>query len=259
MKDLNTNLLRHHQRDELTADIAHYDEILPHAKPEDKPILIKHREQTKRQLAAASPEPLTGAEKDKLNLLEKRLRDKITNNMPTEEVMRKNPAGALDWHQRWEKSNKSLIRMWKNCRIQLNPDSSDRDLANIERYRPSGQTDRMRTDAQIPGLMSYGNVDESQWPFDAPKNTALEQVKRHYDEQAAENDVNAAIDKMDAEEKEPVVEAGYGPSGKLSLEEWTALDERLRKGREVLAQKRAENKQLNESLAAVPVSTLETD
>lgn len=261
MRDLNQNLLRHNQREEIKADINSYDQMLVHAKPEDKGILLTRKKRAEHQLSSQSPEPLTGAEKDKLNVLEKKLRARITTNMPTEEVMRKNPAGAVDWHQRWEKANKHLVRMWKNAKIQLNPDSSDRDLANIERFRPSGQTDRMRTDAQIPGLMSYGNVAEEDWNqiFDAPKNTALEQAKKAYTENTAEEDVNAALDAMDAEAEVVEVEKGYGPSGKLTLEEYTALDTRLRAGREALAKKREAAKQLNDTLDSVPVSPLNAD
>ena len=133
MKDLKTNLLRHHQRQELQTEIDGFNQAMPHAKGEDIGILQRRKKQTEKQLWSQSPEPLTGAEKDKLKALERRLRDRITENMPTEEVMRKNPVGAVDWHTRWSKATKPLVRMWKNARIQLNPDSEDRDLANIER------------------------------------------------------------------------------------------------------------------------------
>ena len=255
MKDLNVNLLRHHQREEMKDDIQNYDTMIPHAKPEERGMLMQRRDKAKRSLDTQSPEPLTGAEKDKLYKLEKRLKDKILNNMPTDEVMRKNPAGAVDWHQRWEKANKKLVRIWKNVRIQLNPDSQDRDLANIDRYRPSGQTDRMRTDAQIPGLISYGNVDEEQWPFEQPTNTALAQAQKHYDETTAEEDVNRALADMEAQDhKDPVaISHGFGPSGKLSLEEFTALEARLKKAREVLAKKREDARNVDAVLESVPV------
>jgi hypothetical protein len=255
MKDLNQNLLRHHQREELKTDIERMDNMLPHAKGDDRGSILRRRENTKKMLADQSPEPLTGAEKDKLHKLEQKLREKITHNMPSEEVMRKNPVGAVDWHQRWEKANKHAVKLWKNVRIQLNPDNSDRDLANIDRYRPSGQTDRMRTDAQIPGLMSYGDIDEADWPFDAPKNTALEQVKRRYDENLAENDVNAALEELDKADIRPTQEepTGFGPSGKLSAEQYAALEDRLKKGREALAKKRADQKQLEAEFDALPV------
>jgi hypothetical protein len=248
MKDLNTTLLRFHQREQLQAEIDQADKMIPHAKPEEKGGILASRDRTKRQLDAQSPDTLTGKEKDTLHALEKKLRTRITTNMPPEEVMRKNPAGAVDWHMKWEKANKKLIRMWKNVRIQLNPENSDRDLANIERYRPSGQMDRMRSDAQIPGVMSYHDIPDEQWPFEAPQNTAVEQAKRVYNEEQAESEVNSAIDALDAEEqREPDIEAE-----RCSPEQKAQLLTRLAKGREVLRQKREAAKQLDESLDAVP-------
>ena len=256
MKDLNQNLLRYNQREELKAEIASYDAQLPHAKGDDAALIRNRRIRTQKQLETQSPEPLTGKEKDKLALLEKKLREKITHNMPTEEVMRKNPAGAVDWHQRWEKANKKLVRMWKSCRIQLNPDSSDKDLANIDRYRPSGQTDRMRTDAQIPGLMSYGNIPEELWPFPEPQNTALAQVQRHYDENVAENDVDTAIGTMEKLETESDSKAGYGPSGTLTLEEYTVLQGRLQAARDAKAKKAAEARQVDDAMGVEVVENV---
>jgi hypothetical protein len=103
--------------------------------------------------------------------------------------------------------------------------------------------------------MSYGDIDEADWPFDAPKNTALEQTKRVYSEELAENDVNAALEELDKAEIRPTQEepAGFGPSGKLSAEQYAALEDRLRKGREALAKKRAEQKQLETEFNALPV------
>jgi hypothetical protein len=133
MQDLKKNLLRYHQREQLQGEIKQAEDMLTQAKPEDRGTIHANITRTRRQLDSQSPTPLTPKEKDTLSNLEKKLRSRITTNMPTEEVMRKNPAGAVDWHQKWEKINKPLIRMWKNAMIQLNPDSSDRDLSNIER------------------------------------------------------------------------------------------------------------------------------
>lgn len=255
MKDLKTNLLRHHQRQELQTEIDGFNQAMPHAKGEDIGILQRRKKQTEKQLWSQSPEPLTGAEKDKLKALERRLRDRITENMPTEEVMRKNPVGAVDWHTRWSKATKPLVRMWKNARIQLNPDSEDRDLANIERYRPSGQMDRMRSDAQIPGMMTYGTIDDEQWPFPKPENTALDQAKRVYEESEAESDVNKALDVFDTEEvsqEDPAGEGtGYGPKGKLTLEQYTEVTERLAQARAVRKKKIEDERQLDEQMAKV--------
>jgi hypothetical protein len=171
--------------------------------------------------------------------------------MPTAEVMRKNNAGAVDWHTKWEKHNKSLVRMWKNIRIQLNPDNSDRDLTNLERYRPAGQMDRMRSDAQIPGVISFGSVPDENWPFDAPQNTALAQAQKNFDAQQAETEVNAALDSFD--ERDVAQEVEEGEKVPLTPEHHAELVQRLSKAREVLKQKRESERQLDETMKAAPV------
>lgn len=257
MKDLKINLLRHHQREQLKNEISHAESMLKQAKPADRGNIVNNIRRTTKQLNDQSPEPLTGKEKDKLSDLEKKLRARITTNMPTDEVMRKNPAGAVDWHTKWEKANKSLIRMWRNIKIQLHPESQDRDLVNLERYRPSGQTDRLRTDAQIAGHMSYGNVPDENWPFEAPQNTAAAQVQRRYDEEQAESTVNQALETLDEStifKEEEAEEVTDGRKKPLSPEQEAILLQRLANARAAKAKKAAEEKQLSETLDAVPVS-----
>lgn len=256
MKDLNVNLLRYQQREELLNDVKSGEEMLSSAKPEEKGVIHSNINKTKRRLHEQSPEPLTGKEKDTLHTLEKKLIKRITTNMPTEEVMRKNPAGATDWHSKWERANKKLIRMWKNVKIQLNPDNSDKDLCNVERYRPSGQTDRMRTDAQIPGLMAFTNVPEENWPFDSPQNTALEQAKRRtITEEEAEGAVNAALEAFDGSEiDDKDEEVTDGRKKEVSPEQHAVLVKRLADAREAKRKKAEEERLLNETLEAVPVA-----
>lgn len=248
MKDLNTNLLRYDQRQQLQSEVDNADNMLKHAKADEVGQVMASKARIMKQLESLSPEPLTAKEKDTLGNLEKKLRARITENMPTQEVMRKNPAGAVDWHMRWEKHNKKAIRIWKNIRVQLNPDNSDRDLANIERYRPSGAVDRLRGDAQIPGVISYHNISDEQWPFAPPQNTAAEQAKRVYTEEQAEKEVNSALEELDQAEIVEVEEKVE----KVSPEQRAELLNRLTKAREALAKKRAEERQVQETLEAVP-------
>ncbi len=254
MKDLNKPLLRFHQREQLNNDISQAETMLAHAKPDDRATIKANIDRSKRQLHEQSPEPLTGKEKDTLNTLEKKLLTRIRTNMPTDEVMRKNPAGAVDWHQKWERANKKLIRMWKNVKVQLNPDSADRDLSNIERFRPVGQMDRLRSDAQIPGVISYSNVREEDWPFEAPQNTALAQAQRRYEAEQAESEVNTAINQLDADEaKEKTQEANEEADGRkkeTSPEQHAILVARLATARAALKKKREEEQQVDEALSA---------
>lgn len=241
MKDLNSNLLRYNQRELLKRDMESYDVSLTEAKGKDKALLLHRKAKAQRMLDTQSPEKLSVKEQDKLNVLEKKLRSRITENMPTEEVMRKNPPGAIDWNTRWLAANKKAINIWKNVRLQLNPESEDRDLANIERYRPSGQMDHIRTDAQIQGHMAFAGLTDEEWPFEPPQNTALAQAQRVYDSEQAEKDVEAELERSAKDDSE-ARGAGYGPSGNLTLVEYEELKARLAKGREALAAKRAAEK-----------------
>lgn len=250
MKDLNLNLLRYAQREQIKREIEQASDSLGKATTEDAAAIRGTRQKLQRQLDAGSPESLTGKEKDTLAALEKKLLKRITTNMPTEESMRKNPVGAVDHATKWEKANKKLIRMWKNIRIQLNPDNSDRDLANIDRYRPSGQTDRMRTDAQIPGLMTFGNVDQDDWDniFPTPQNTALEQAKRRANAEDVSQYVEHAIDECDEKELD---NAAAEAKGQMTPEQHAILVHRLQGAREAKKKKREEQNQLDEALETV--------
>jgi hypothetical protein len=141
--------------------------------------------------------------------------------MPTHEEMRKNPAGMVGKHMRWEKTHKKAILEWKNAQQMLEPDSNDPDLSNFERLRPSGEMDRFRGDAQINGLMSFGNIPQEFWDmvFKNKPNSALEQVKKVEAEQVIQTEEK--IDKR----KQPRTE-----------EQKRALVERLASARAAKAQ-----------------------
>ena len=182
MKPLDRVLLRHDQVSELTEEKERIDKTLADpflrhklSKPGEA---IKRRDNLQKMLTDQAPEPLTVSEKNMLVVKERELREKWSEGMPTGEVMRKNPPGAVDHHRKWEKANKVLIKQWKNIRRQLEPDNDDKDIANIESYRPEGASDRMRTDAQISGHMSYGRIPQENWDkiFPDKPNSALNQV-----------------------------------------------------------------------------------
>lgn len=70
---------------------------------------------------------------------------KILEGMPSKEEMRKSPPGAIDKHMKWERANKKRIEEWKNLRLRLTAGSGDREVANLERYRPTRSTLNMDT------------------------------------------------------------------------------------------------------------------
>ena len=168
MKDVNLTLLRHDQISELKEEKADYEHILGdpflRRKVKNAGAMMNRMRQIDHQLSTYSAEPLSRKEQDEVASRIRQLEEEIKEGMPTEEEMRKNAVGTLGKHQRWERpSNKRKILQWKNLKRQLEPDNTDPDLANVEQLRSAGQMDRLRTDAQIPGVMSYGAVPQENW------------------------------------------------------------------------------------------------
>ena len=182
-----TQILRYHQREELQQEITDIDSALNPANQfklrsgSDVAEASSRMRRLKKQLEKFSPPEVDGSVKDKLHKRSQELEEQIIVGMPTAEEMRKNPAGMVGRHMRWEKANKQKILEWKNLQQMLEPDSNDHDLSNFERLRPSGEMDRFRGDAQINGLMSYGNIPQEFWDrvFKGQgPNSALAQVKK---------------------------------------------------------------------------------
>ena len=237
MKALTDNLLRPPQYEELKKEKEEIDYKLngPWKHLIQKPgRLMQRKKEVDKQLAQSMPEPITNpVEKDHLAKVERDLREKITTGMLSQEEMRKNPAGAVDRHRRWERANKADILTWKNVRLQLHADTSDpstwdRDTANLEQFRPEGARERVRLDAQIPGKMAFAGVPQEKWDTafqgKGPANTALQQAKR-----------------MQTETKKREKRV-------LTDEERATLRERLAKARAI----RAQNKQAKDAAAEKP-------
>lgn len=152
---------------------------------EGRAALGKRKRQIEKDLQAGSPPELTGAAKDALAQREAQLEADIRVGMLTTEEMRRNPATAVDRHRKWDRANKDKILEWKNIRRALNPDSDEKDLANIERLRPTmlpmgmNATSTFMADAQIPGKFAMTPTAKQNWPLGEPKvNTPLKQAAK---------------------------------------------------------------------------------
>lgn len=188
-----TPLLRYHQREDLKHEIDGINDSLnPHNKSsylrydsQDAGDAVGRARRLQKQLDTYSPQETDGATRDKLAKRAAVLEEQISVGMPTAEEMRKNPAGMVGRHMRWEKANKKKILEWKNIQIALDPTSNDPDLANFERLRPSGELDRFRSNAQISGHMTYGNIPQTNWdrvfPI-APESPLVQAKKREASE-----------------------------------------------------------------------------
>ena len=113
------------------------------------------------------------------------LEAKIREGMPTHEDMRRNPAGAVDQHRRWERLNKANILERRNALIALNPGDDSKDLTNIDMIRPHSAaltqtgTSTFMADAQIPGIFAMTPLAKENWPLGDPKiDTPLKQAMR---------------------------------------------------------------------------------
>lgn len=164
------SLLRPAQMVEHEHEIKVAKDQLQDPRTQDKGAARKRVHDLTRQYEAQAPRPVDGETKDAMHKEATQLLGEIQQAMLTQEEMRKNPPGAVDRYRRGEGSRavKQKILKWKKLQLMLNADQShpsswDRDAANIERFRPSGATDRFRADAQITGKMSYGNVPDENW------------------------------------------------------------------------------------------------
>jgi len=188
LNDPGANLLRPAQMVEHYNDLKVAQNDLENPKVQDKGAVRQRVNNLKRQYESQAPRPVTdGAVKDALAKEANTLLAKILPGMLSQEEMRKNPAGSVDKHLRWERENKARIVRWKKIQCVLNADGSDphtwdRDAANLERFRPQGPQDKFRADAQISGHMTYGDVSDEQWARTfgktEPDNSALNQAKR---------------------------------------------------------------------------------
>ena len=127
---------------------------------------------------------LSGEARDALSRRLNELNDKIRQGMPTHEDMRRNPAGAVDQHRRWEQLNKAAILERRNAIIALNPGDDSKDLTNIDMIRPhsaalTNGTATFMSDAQIPGHFAMTPAAKDNWPLGEPKlDTPLKQAER---------------------------------------------------------------------------------
>lgn len=176
------NLLPWNRRERLEEEKRMHEEQLRNAYVQDKGPAQRSIGNINRLLEGQAPVPtVSGPVKDALYTEKKRLAEKLREGMPTKEEMWRGGPHIVHRHMQWEKSNKDTILRYKNVARQLEPDSSDPDLANIESFRPqrgtAGHTG-FDADAHFKGNLSYVHVPEENWPKDMPlhpENSAMAQ------------------------------------------------------------------------------------
>lgn len=197
-------LLNPHQEIEMTEELRRLEIMVDPKLPPHIASQIQDRGEIRRQLKRLShnienqtPRPYEGEVLDKAIKREEELREQWTQGMPTQAEMRRNPAGAVDKHQAWERRNKQAVLEWKNIRRRMRASGigtgSGFDEANIERYRPAGGSQELNLDnAQIPGKAIHipPNVEIRNVMSDDERealNAQIAELQRQIDEVKAES------------------------------------------------------------------------
>jgi len=166
-KETTRQLLRADQTQELKEKRQGLENTLsapPHVlnQVQDVGALRTRLQRTVRMLEEQGPKPYSPDQVDSAVAREKFLRESAAQGMPTQEEMRRNPSGAVDKHRNWESRNKEKILEWKNIRRRLHEGgqiddlSNAQDVANFERYRPSGGAQQLNmANEQIAGTDYY--------------------------------------------------------------------------------------------------------
>jgi hypothetical protein len=139
-------LLRPDQLQTAKEEIKSLEAKLQHPLIQDKGEVQKQLRRARHVTEMQTPRPPeTSEEEGRMVSRSKQLLNEILQGMPSQEEMRKAPPGAVDKHRHWEKRNKVKILEWKNLQLRLTAGSGEREVANLERHRPTGSTLNMDT------------------------------------------------------------------------------------------------------------------
>ena len=163
--------------------------------------------------------------RDRIARLTQQVIDEVVRPaMLPQSVMARNPAGAVGAFMKGENSRpvKHAILTVKRALFALEPDTTDEDHANMERYRPTGQradgTSTFMVDAQLPGVFAMTPQAKERWPLAEPQGTALAQVRQ----------AEAAVQPKPAK---PVTPAKKRPEQQWSESQRKAWGEKMRAAR----------------------------
>lgn len=164
MPELHTpikNLLRPRQVQEAKDELRRIDDTLnspPHirSKISDPRMMAARRHRLREELDEYTPKPYAEHEKDAAVKRRQQLAEEIKSGMPSDEVMRRNPPGAVAFHQAWERKNKKNVLEWKHIGLRLHASGDLHDTlgeaaVNVETLRKhSSGFDLAMDGAQIP-------------------------------------------------------------------------------------------------------------
>ena len=237
-------LLRPDQLQTAREEIRSLEAKISNPYVQDKGEVHKQLRRAKALTEQQTPQPpANGEEEGRMVSRRDQLLKDILHGMPSQEEMRKAPPGAVDKHRKWESRNKAKILEWKNLQLRLTAGSGDREVANLERHRPTASTLNM-DNAFIQGKNFF--MPETSGPavvFSDEQIAVLRKVSPVLADQLAmmsnqeRQEVKNAVAGIGLAEQSKASEAGHkGAKKKRQLSE--AHKAALKAGREAKAAKK---------------------
>lgn len=143
----------------------------------DRGVAAKRHRELSQMVETQRPRPLSGDRVDQVNRLQKEVLETVIRPaMLPQEVMRRNPSGAVGQFLRTEGSRpiKRAIQAYKRARLALEPQDGN---VSVENYRPSLTGDPVTSfmvNAQIPGHFGFGPTAKANWPAGMPAEGTVE-------------------------------------------------------------------------------------
>ena len=168
---LAVNYLRFHQRKERQREIEDVERVLSdplERKNLSNPGRLRQQnEERKRAYHSQVPPKLTASQRDKIERLNREALASAKEGMLSAEELRHKPPGTPDRLRSYERAKKPHILIWKRSQILLHPDSEDRDLCNLEKFRPSRPTVDLLANADLPAIHAMSPQAKENWPLGA--------------------------------------------------------------------------------------------
>jgi hypothetical protein len=188
LSDQPANPLRNHQVQEFQGEAQRLQAFVnsPSYVSGDRGAATERYRAVQKTLNDQAAKPVTGAKRDEVSKLAAEvLEQDIRPSLIPQEVMRRNPAGAVGEFMRRENSRTTqhAIQQWKRAQLAIEPDNEDPDLANVERFRPQvhvpGQSATFMANSQIPGHFAQSPAAKENWPLGDPLvETPLKQAQK---------------------------------------------------------------------------------
>jgi hypothetical protein len=155
----NFQYLKPKQVDSLTQEAASIDKRLsaPSLLGADRGDMIRRRRKIQAMLDTQQAPDLNPQQRDAFSREARQLEEEIAAGMPSGQVMRRNPPGAVDMNLRWHERTRYKKYRLKNILRALHKGDDSPNVANLERLRKhTTPQDPPMEAAQIPGVIFSG-------------------------------------------------------------------------------------------------------